>query len=114
MVKFLSLFFMFFTSLSFADTHCTGQVDVVGVSRTGNLLVRGPGGLPDTYLCNVEAEMNGVLPEVCRTVYSTLLTAQAQRKPVHVTFSPALGSIGCSGVNSWGWAANFNWVLLYK
>ena len=104
-ILFLSLF-SFFAS---ADYFCTGEVQTVGVKRGGVVVVKGPGGLPSVYLCNLSSTVNNVTPEACRAVYSTLLAAEAQGAKVSITFNPNISS--CNSLPSWDYARNFNWVL---
>lgn len=95
---------------SLADSTCQGVIEYLAVGRGSTVLVKGPGGLPATYLCSLSVKQNNVDPEACRAIYSTLLAAQAQQKPVRITFNPNIAS--CSDVASWGWAVGFNWVIV--
>lgn len=94
---------------SIADTHCIGKVEGLGMGKGGILYVSGPGGLPATYLCSVHSKSNNVETEACKVIYSQLLAAKAQNETVNITFNPATP---CTSAKSWGWAANFNWVIV--
>ena len=99
-----------FSISAMADSTCQGKITYVGISRGANVLVSGPGGLPSTYLCDLQEKQNNVEPEACKAIYSALLSAKAQDKSVRITFNPNISS--CSEVASWGWAKDFNWVLI--
>jgi len=108
-LKKLFLFVLFFSVEASADSFCTGKIKTLAISKSGVLLVGGPGGLPSTYLCNTETKINNVEPSACKATYGMLLAAKAQAKDVSITFNPGISS--CSSVASWGWATNFNWVM---
>jgi len=80
------------TSISIADTMCKGKIEYMGIGRSGVLLVKGPGGLPATYLCNTEVEMNNVKPSACKAAHGMLLAAKIADKDVSVTFNPNITS----------------------
>lgn len=101
---------LFTPFLSYAETWCVGKVRNLAVSRNGVLLVGGPGGLPDTYLCNLHTKANNVEVEACKSMYGQLLSAQAQKKSVRITFNPDIEA--CNQAPSWGWAENVNWVIV--
>ena len=105
--------FVIAVTLSFnsvADSSCTGKISALSIGRTGMVLIKGPGGLPYTYLCNTENKYNNVETSACTAIYSTLLSAHAQDKEVNITFNPSIPN--CSGVQSWGAATNFNWIIV--
>lgn len=112
MLKKISLLFVLIFSVeaSSRDFFCTGKITILAINRSGTLLVGGPGGLPSTYLCNIETKTNNVEPSACKATYNMLLAAKAQGKEVSITFNPTISS--CSSVASSGWATNFNWVFL--
>lgn len=91
-----------------ADTHCKGEIFHMAINRSGTLMVKGPGGLPSTFLCNTETKLNNVEPSACKAMYSALLSAKAQKKSVDITFSPTISS--CDEVTAWSYASNVNWV----
>ncbi|MCG7563005.1 MULTISPECIES: hypothetical protein [Pseudoalteromonas] len=110
LLKKISVSLVFLVSLpAFADSFCTGKVTKLGVGRHGVVYVSGPGGLPVVYLCNLQGKSNGIETESCKAMYSSLLAAKAQNKPVSITFNPNIGS--CSGLSSWRYAPNVNWVI---
>lgn len=92
-----------------ADTWCEGTVNSLGIKKDGLVYVSGPGGLPVVYLCNVQNKDNGVEVESCKTMYSTLLAAQSQKRSVNITFAPKIAA--CSELESWNYAENVNWVI---
>lgn len=111
LLKTITLSVLVFLSFSAsADSFCTGKIKQLAIGRSGTVLIAGPGGLPSTYLCNVNSKNNNVATEACKAIYSQLLAAQAQQKEVNITFNPAVES--CSKVKSWGWATGFNWVIV--
>jgi len=101
--------FVYLQSAS-ADTTCRGEIEFVGLDNGGVVLLKGPGGLPYVYVCNLNEQANNVKPETCRGIYSTLLSAEAQNKSVDITFLPTIGS--CEDVTEWAYAANLHWVIL--
>lgn len=106
-----ALFLTLITTSTFADSYCTGKIEMLGISKMGTVILSGPGGLAATYLCNTETSANGVTTSACNAMYSKLLSAQAQGKEVKVTFNPPLES--CTDAAAWGWAKNLNWIMVY-
>lgn len=95
---------------TYADSTCIGKINQLAMSRGGTVLVAGPGGMPSTYLCNVNSRSNNVETEACKAIYGQLLAAQAQDKVINITFNPSIES--CSQVKAWGWATGFNWIIV--
>lgn len=54
---------------------------------SGGLLVEKLGPLSWPMLCEVDSDANGVSQETCRTIYSTLLTAQTTNKEITLWFN---------------------------
>lgn len=71
-----------------ASYTCAGEVKGVSISPgNGRLLVAKIGPLQWPVLCSVSGDYNGVKAETCKTIYSTLLTAQTAQKPVTMWFN---------------------------
>ncbi|WP_061035160.1 MULTISPECIES: hypothetical protein [Vibrio] len=67
---------------------CSGKV--IGVSldaKSGDVLVERIGPLSWPRLCKVDNEHDNISAEACRTIYSTLLTAQTTNKEVTLWFN---------------------------
>ena len=82
---------------------CSGKVKGVSIeAKTGDVLVESIGPLSWPRLCKVDSEYDGISPEACRIVYSTLLTAQSTGKDVTLWFND---SKDCSAAShpSWQW-----------
>lgn len=85
LILFLSI--LFSSTAAFAYT-CAGKVSGVSIEATsGHVLVEKIGPLSWPRLCSVDREYNGISPEACRTVYSTLLTAQTTQRDVVLWFN---------------------------
>lgn len=67
---------------------CVGKVSGIAIEpRNGNVIVERLGPLVWPRLCSVESEFNGVSAETCKTIYSTLLSAQMADKTVTLWFN---------------------------
>ncbi|EGR0711319.1 hypothetical protein EX463_13250 [Vibrio alginolyticus] len=83
-IVFLSLV----SSASYAKYKCQGQVKGISIDPvSGGLLVEKLGPLSWPMLCEVDSDANGVSQETCRTIYSTLLTAQTTNKEITLWFN---------------------------
>ena len=111
-MKIISIISLLLSSSVLAESTCIGKVSTLSIGRGGVLMVGGPGGLPDSYLCNVHTKNNDVQPEACKIFYSQLLAAQAQDVNVKITFNPGYSS--CSEIKAWSWATNVNWIIVNK
>ena len=87
-------------STAHANYWCTGKVTGLAISKTGLVTVSGIQGLNAAVLCVIGSTANGVSPELCRTIYATLLTAYLTDKPVTFAYDDALT---CSSHPSWAW-----------
>lgn len=82
---FLGLLFQAQSSISY---ECVGDVEGLGIDpKNGHVLVNSIGEKQWPRLCSVRSELNGVDPETCKTVYSTLLSAQVSSKRVRMWFN---------------------------
>ncbi|WP_148049867.1 hypothetical protein [Gallaecimonas pentaromativorans] len=109
-MKFFFAFLIFISFSSLADTRCDGKISDLAIGHGGVVLVTIPEQFSAVYICSVVDKQNGVDPEACRAMYSTLLAAKAAEKSVSITFLPAISS--CSMNKSWAWAQNINWIFL--
>lgn len=96
------LLFSFNTNAAYT---CSGEVKGVSIEPTnGHVLVERIGPLVWSRLCSVSDDYNGVKAETCKTIYSTLLTAQTTQKPVTMWFNDGKN---CSQHPAWnpltGW-----------
>lgn len=93
-----------------ADVDCTGTVTSLSLqlNTTGTVTLSLSGGPSYVYLCNIDgAIVNGVSPEVCRAMYSTLMAAKTSGKKVRIRF---YGHETCSAVPSWSYPGNLGWT----
>lgn len=105
----MSLFFLSFTASANSTYSCTGHVDGVGLDpKSGDVLVKSIGDLLWPRLCSVKAEMNGVSVEACKTIYSTLLTAQTSNKTITLWFS---GNKTCTATDHPAWQTLDTWYF---
>ena len=101
MNKSLALFFLLiFSSSSFSQYVCEGDVKNVTIAPDGQVFAGSIGPLSWPRLCNVSVEENGINPETCKVIYSALLTAQTTGKKASMSFNDG-GS--CSSHTAWGW-----------
>ncbi|CCN35785.1 conserved hypothetical protein [Vibrio nigripulchritudo SO65] len=80
------------SSISFnaiaANYTCSGKVTGVSIdAKSGDVLVERIGPLIWPRLCKVDNEVHGISADACKTVYSTLLTAQTTNKEVVMWFN---------------------------
>lgn len=84
----LLVFSVTLSSITFASYTCSGPV--VGVAlepSTGRLFAQSIAGISWPMLCGVDQMMNGVPVEVCKGIYSMLLSAQVAGKEVTLWFN---------------------------
>jgi hypothetical protein len=95
--------FALLTLLGVTSAHaayfCTGTVTSVAVATNGTVTVTGIQGLESAALCNITGTANSITPELCRTIYATLLTAKLTNRPVTFAYNDALS---CSTHPAWG------------
>ena len=106
---YLSIFL--YSQAANADIDCVGNV--VGLSlqmtTTGVVTVSLAGGPTAVYLCAVDGgAYNGVSPEVCKAMYSTLMAAKLSNKKMLIRFSGNYAS--CSSIPSWAAAPMHGWT----
>lgn len=68
---------------------CTGKVDLMFVTRSGNVELYSAGvygGVHGRFVCNVTAAWKGVSPETCRAWYATMLSQISRGKPVKLYY----------------------------
>ena len=97
-----------FISSSYANTtnyQCEGQVTGLVIEpSTGELFAEKVGPLSWPRFCSVAKQLNGISPETCKVVYSTLLAAQTSNKEVKLWFK---GSGNCEEHVAWQPMANW-------
>jgi hypothetical protein len=97
-----------FISSSYANAtnyYCEGQVTGVAIEpSTGELLAEKVGPLNWPRFCSVVNQFNGISPEACKVVYSTLLAAQTSNKGVKLWFK---GPGNCEEHVAWQPMANW-------
>jgi hypothetical protein len=92
MLKKVSALFLFLsvTGNSWAGSMvCSGIIDFVLVSRTGNIEVYSTqlyGNTLGRNICNLNTTWKTVTPETCKVWYSTLLAQLAQAKPTKIYY----------------------------
>jgi len=98
---------------AYSQVDCTGTVDNLSLqlNSVGTVTISLSGGPTATYLCDVDgtSARNGVSPTVCRTMFSTLLTAKTTGKKVLIRFQDYTS---CSAVPAWANAGTVGWTQL--
>jgi hypothetical protein len=94
-----------------AAIDCTGTVTNLSVQLNAEgMLTLGLSSSPSaTYLCAINAEVNGVAPVVCRTMYGTLMAAKLAGKRVTIRF---YDHNSCASVPNWDLPGALGWNLL--
>lgn len=106
---FLSVFL--YCNVANADIDCVGNV--IGLSlqmtTTGVVTVSLSGGPTAVYLCAVDGvAYNGVSPDVCKAMYSTLMAAKLSNKKMLIRFSGNYAN--CTSIPSWAAAPMHGWT----
>jgi hypothetical protein len=96
-----------------ASVDCTGTVTNLSLQldTSGTVTLSLAGGPTYTYLCNVAAGSmrNGVAPDVCKTMYGTLMAAKLAGKRVLIRFD---SYNSCTAVPAWDNAGALSWDQL--
>ncbi len=88
---------------------CHGLVKGLSIEAgTGDVLVERIGPLQWPRLCKVDGEHEGISAEACRTVYSTLMTAQVSQKSVTLWFND---NKDCSAASHAPWQWLTGWYF---
>ena len=98
-----------FSAQAHAAYNCTGPVGGVSLDASGTLLAATIAGITWPKICDVNTTQNGFEPNVCKTVYTQLITAQTTGKTVTIYFNDA-GS--CSSHPAWQWASGLYFLTL--
>jgi hypothetical protein len=112
LIGFLSVVFCCQTTN--ADIDCTGTVAGLSLqmTNTGVVTVSLSGGPTAVYLCAVDGAIyNGVSPEVCKAMYSTLMAAKLSNKKMLIRFSGNYAK--CSDIPSWAAAPMHGWTGVF-
>jgi hypothetical protein len=79
----MALVFVSTSPAAFAGYECTGPVQGVSVFlANGDLVAEKVGLVSWPRLCNLRVTANAIPPEMCKIMYTALLTAQASGKTV--------------------------------
>jgi len=86
-MKKLLLLTTFLTSFSaMATNHCSGVVNTIAVSGSGNIHVN-IGSIGDgNVLCNTGVKLGEYTPEACKSALSMLLSAKMAKKTIRLYF----------------------------
>ncbi|EPF7755558.1 hypothetical protein ACSVMW_004644, partial [Vibrio parahaemolyticus] len=88
---------------SYGKYTCVGEVKGLSIdAKKGEVLVEKLGPLNWPKLCRLDGDYNGINQETCRTIYSTLLTAQTTNKEVTLWFNDR-GDCTDSSHTPWEW-----------
>lgn len=80
---------------------CTGKVATLAFHPLNGIL-QVDTGYGVHYLCMIQAEYNGVHPEICKAWYSMLLTAKVAGKDIQQAYSQSpTGAQNCAELGSW-------------
>ncbi len=90
---------MAIATYSFAGTECKGTVKTIAFHPTGGVL-QVNAGYGTHYLCKLHETFNGVHPEICKSWYSMLLTAQASGRAISQYYNFQSGQ-SCETVGNW-------------
>tara|TARA_Y100000588_G_C13635989_1_gene661636 strand:- start:121 stop:504 length:384 start_codon:yes stop_codon:yes gene_type:complete len=72
---------------AFSQVDCKGKITNLALHIDNGVLVVGLEGGPDaTQLCSVSSQYNGVPPEACKALYSSLLSTKAAGKKSLIRF----------------------------
>lgn len=104
----LSVFFAVFSVSSASAYDCLGKVNtlVIGPNGTVNATL---GNISWVSLCNVSTTYNGVAPDSCKSIYSTLLAAKLADKNVRMWFGDT--SNNCTNTAHPAWADLKDWYF---
>ena len=88
-----------------AGYTCTGPVRGVAIDIGGDVLIESIGTVLWPRLCNVRAPANAVVPEACRTIYASLLSAQMSGRSVTIWVNDSATS--CTSLPQWQYVTGF-------
>ena len=91
--------------------ECSGVVSKIGVGVDGHVVVSGPGGLNSVFICNINGITNGITVDLCKSMYSSLLSSYASGSTAIISFT---NNTACTAFQSWQYAPNIGWVLQQK
>lgn len=87
-LRIFSLLLLVFPCLASANYTCGGNVVGLTLSpKNGSVSASQIGELVWPILCSVSQELNGVPPDNCKVIYSSLLSAQLAQKTVMFWFN---------------------------
>ncbi|RYZ87493.1 MAG: hypothetical protein EOP06_12580 [Proteobacteria bacterium] len=94
-----------FVSAAQADVNCEGLVKKVSMeATTGDIFAESIGELTWPRLCSINTVANGIQPNVCKSIYSTLLAAQVTGRTVTVSINRG---DSCRTVGNWAFVQGF-------
>ena len=91
---------------------CLGYVSSLSLqlNQQGTVTVSLSNSPSYTYLCDIDGQgRNGVSPDVCRVMYSTLMAAKLANKQVSIRF---YDYENCASVPAWTNAGTLGWTIL--
>ena len=98
-----------FSFQAFATYTCAGKVKGLTISpQSGQLLAETLATFTWPGICSINTDFNGISPEVCRVIYSTLLTAQTTDKTVTFWFND---NLDCSTNSHPAWHPLTGWYF---
>lgn len=86
MIKWLALLLMLPAGMASAAHSCIGKVTAVDISGPEGVSVTVPGIGSENRLCSLTQASGQYIPEACRAVLASLLSAQATGKTVRLYF----------------------------
>lgn len=106
----VSLVLMSATPAALAGYTCGGPVRGVAIDTSGDILAESIGPVIWPRLCNIRTAVNGIPPESCKIIYSTLLAAQASGRSV--TFWINDPATTCATLAQWQWVNGFYFLRI--
>lgn len=84
-----------------SNYSCGGQVDYLGVSSEGDVIVAIANSTPRHYICSLNAQGTyRITVPACKAIYASLLAAKLTSKTVSVFYRP--NEMTCATLPSWG------------
>ncbi|ENM5853354.1 hypothetical protein NTE09_001334 [Vibrio mimicus] len=103
MIKIISVLGLVFVAFNAnADIQCSGKVNAVLQYADGNVNIHTSYRNEYTVICNTGSSWKGISPDVCRSMISIILSAQAADKDILAYYSG--DQFSCSNIPYYGGA----------
>ena len=92
------------SGVSLANYACTGTIDWISLSPDGVVTVSSQSsGMATFYVCQIGQTQDGVTPDICNSMYATLLTAKVTGAQVNWQFNDSSNTCNRAGYNGGNW-----------